>query len=149
MSSNVQRRTRLTVRRTSIVLFIISTHINIRRSSRAVTKVLEHAKGPIMLYIGGISDRGRGVSACRFCSLKVNSPVPMSTMGRLKFNSLLSGVSRKFPPHRRCSSPSVVHATVIKHPGMKGSALVGSLLNCRHSLITSRVKAAHSTISSM
>lgn len=92
--------------------------------------------------------RGFVVSICRFCGLNVNRPVPVSTTGHVKLNSVLSRITGRFPRSTSARRSSrVPEVTVIKGPGMKGSSLMGGLLKRSHIVISSVTKAAESTMS--
>lgn len=67
-------------------------------SSSGITSVLHHSNGPIILIMGGISGfSGCVTSICRFCGLKVKSPIPVSTTSELNLKSVLSTIVTRFP----------------------------------------------------
>ncbi len=146
---DVHTRTGLTVRATSIVVFIASLGSNIATTSVSITTVLRGDKGPVILYTGGYSGvNSAPVRFCRFCGLKLNSPVTISSIRNRNANSLLSTmVSRVTPRRFRSRSRSVVGITIVKGPGTNGSSLVGRVTNRRESVISGVTNAAHSTVS--
>lgn len=137
----------ITLRRTSIVLFIISILGKIASLSGRMTTVLHHTGGPIVIITGGTSGFRLRPSSTRFCSFKLNSPFYVSTVGNSYANSLLSGVITALPSSgRRVLRRRLPHVTVVNHPGTNGSSLVGTFVNRSHRVMASVTNAAHSSV---
>lgn len=143
----VHGRMLVTISRTSIVLFIISIVGKIASLSRRMTTVLHHTGGPILLITGGASGRRLRCGTPRFCDLNLNSPCYVSTMANDNANSVVSLVIDGFGGRSsRVLSRSVPHFTMIKHPGTKGSSVIGTFVKRSHGVIARVTNAAHSSV---
>lgn len=137
----------LTIRRTSIVLFMISIVGKIASLSVRMTTVLHHTGDPIVVITGGASGRSLRCGTPRFCGLKLNSPCYISTVAKDNANSLVSLVIDGFGGRSsRVLSSSVPHFTIMKHPGTKGSSVMGTFVKRRHGVMARVTKAAHSSV---
>lgn len=145
VSSCVSRRSRATVRRTSVVIFIISTQTKVVNTSTRVNGFLRALNGPICIITGGISNI-RSSTPTRFCTLKLNRPCPVTTDRNHNVNGLLRVLATSVPRRSTIMRPENLGLTVVNHPGIKGSALIGHLLNRSHIIIFSVPNAAHSDV---
>lgn len=143
----VHGRMDLTVSRTSMVLFIISMIGKIASLSVTMTSVLQHAGGPIVVMTGGASGGRLRCGTTRFCGLKLNSPCYVSTLDKDNAKRLLSLIMNGFDGrNRRLLSRSVPHFTMMKHPGTKGSSVVGTFVKRSHGVMARVTNAAHSSV---
>lgn len=137
----------VTISRTSMVLFMISIAGKIASLSVRMTTVLHQTGDPIVVITGGASGRRLQCGTPRFCQLKLNSPCYVSTVDNDNANSLVSLVIDGFGGRSsRVLSRSVPHFTIMKHPGTKGSSVIGTFVNRRHGVIARVTKAAHSSV---